>query len=184
MARNHSELEGFVLGLVWQLGPASAYEIRRHMQTSPSTQWSASAGSIYPLMRRLERAGLLKSRERSGGGRGGREYTITAKGQSALREWVGPPLGAAVVTVAHDPLRSRARFLGALPREARLEWISGTSPLDRRIWRSNCKASRGRPRASSSNAEAMRGHRAAASSARARSQSLAASAKRPRSLST
>lgn len=122
-ARAPSELECFVLGLVWQLGPCSAYALRRHMQGSPSTQWSASGGSIYPLMARLERRGLLESRAMAGNGRGRREYRISGRGLAALREWVGPPLRPEAVTTAYDPLRSRARFLGALPAGQRGAWI-------------------------------------------------------------
>jgi len=123
-ARPRSELECFVLGLAWQLGPASPYEIRRHMQESPSTQWSGSAGAIYPLMQRLERAGLLSSHAERDGKRRRREYKITPKGLAALRSWIGPPLGAEAVTVAHDPIRSRARFLTALTPAKRREWLA------------------------------------------------------------
>src|SRR4051812_17726619 len=89
--RPHSELECFVLGLIWQLGPASAYEVRRHMQDSPSTQWSASAGAIYPLMQRLERLGLLKGSDHQLGKRARREYRTTPAGLAALKSWIGPP---------------------------------------------------------------------------------------------
>lgn len=122
--KRRSELECFVLGLIWQLGPASPYEIRRHMQASPSTQWSASAGAIYPLVQRLQRAGLLASEAKREGRRRRREYRITTKGLAALRAWIGPPIGAEAVTVAHDPLRSRARFLEALPDSDRRAWFA------------------------------------------------------------
>ena len=48
---------------------------------------------------------------------------MTAAGKKALREWVGPPFVVEAVTVAHDPLRSRARFLALLTREERLAWV-------------------------------------------------------------
>ena len=118
-----SELEGFVLGLVWRHGPCSPYELRRQMQRSPSTQWSASAGAIYPLIQRLEKSGLLRSKAKSNGKRERREYEVTEKGVKALRAWVGPPLADEAVTVAHDPLRSRARFLEVLPKGERMKWI-------------------------------------------------------------
>lgn len=121
--RRHSELECFTLGLVWQLGPCSPYEIRRHMQTSPSTQWSASAGAIYPMMARLQKQGLLSAKAASKGARRRREYALTPKGLAALRAWIGPPLSPEAITVAHDPLRSRARFLEALTPTQRLAWI-------------------------------------------------------------
>ncbi len=121
--RTLSELECFVLGLVWQLGPCSPYMVRRHMQESPSTQWSASAGAIYPLMRRLEKRGLLSARSERTGKRRRREYRATERGESALRAWIGPPLAPEAITVAHDPLRARARFLALLSPGERSAWI-------------------------------------------------------------
>jgi DNA-binding PadR family transcriptional regulator len=118
-----SELECFVLGLVWRHGPCSAYAVRAHLQASPSTQWSGSAGAIYPLVRRLERAGLLTSRAESTGKRRSRSYTVTPRGLRVLRAWIGPPLPAEAVSVAYDPLRSRMRFLGALPPREQRAWV-------------------------------------------------------------
>jgi DNA-binding PadR family transcriptional regulator len=123
-AAGPSDLAAFVLGLVWQHGPCSAYEIRRFLLDSPSAQWSGSAGAIYPLVRRLERDGLLRGAQIRGDRRGRREVTITALGSAALRAWIGPPLGPGVVTVTADPLRSRARFLGALTPKRRAAWIA------------------------------------------------------------
>lgn len=135
--RRLSELECFVLGLVWRHGPVSAYGVRRHLTASPSTQWSGSAGAIYPLVRRLERRGLLKSSAVRRGRRRGREYVITERGLRALRAWIGPPLGAEAVTVAYDPLRSRARFLGALSAAERRAWVAaaleGLEEVARRV---------------------------------------------------
>lgn len=122
-ARSLSELEAFTLGLVWQKGPCSPYEIRTTMRSSPSTQWSASAGAIYPLMRRLEKMGLVDSRSARTGKRSRREYAITADGSAALREWIGPPFPAEAVTVTHDPLRTRARFLAAASPAQRRAWL-------------------------------------------------------------
>lgn len=120
----HSELECFVLGLVWQTGPASAYDIRRRMSESPSSQWSASAGAIYPLVQRLHRRRLLSARAHRTGRRARRLYAITPAGLHALRAWIGPPLSPEAVSVAYDPLRSRARFLAALPPAQRLAWVN------------------------------------------------------------
>jgi DNA-binding PadR family transcriptional regulator len=118
-----SELECFVLGLIWKDGPCTAYALRQKLQASPSTQWSGSAGAIYPLVRRLERAGLLKSKPSGRGRRASLEYVTTQKGEAALRTWIGPPLPPEAVTVTHDPIRSRLRFLSALPPQQRRAWI-------------------------------------------------------------
>jgi DNA-binding PadR family transcriptional regulator len=119
-----TDLEAFALGLIWRHGPCTPYAVRRFMADSPSTQWSGSAGAIYPLVRRLERQGLLKSSAEANDGRKARAYTMTAKGLAALRRWIGPPLSADAITVAYDPLRSRARFLSVLPLADQRAWIT------------------------------------------------------------
>lgn len=121
--RRYSELECFVLGVIWQLGPCSPYDVRRHLDASPSTQWSASAGAIYPLVRRLEKRKLLKSREQATGLRRRRAYVITPAGKKVLRAWIGPPLADEAISVAYDPLRTRVRFLGVVPAAQRQAWV-------------------------------------------------------------
>ncbi len=97
------------------------------MQRSPSTQWSGSAGAIYPLMRRLKRQGLLAARVDRVGRRPRMLYRVTPAGLTVLRSWIGPPLAPDVVTVSYDPLRSRARFLAALPPRERRRWVDAAS---------------------------------------------------------
>jgi DNA-binding PadR family transcriptional regulator len=129
--RPSSELESFVIGLVWQKGPSSPYDIRRALTASPSTQWSASAGAIYPLMRRLEKLRLLKSQAMTTGKRRRRVYSVTSSGKAILRQWVGPPFSAEAITATYDPLRSRMRFLEVLPQKDRLRWVeSAMQALD------------------------------------------------------
>jgi DNA-binding PadR family transcriptional regulator len=118
-----SELECFTLGLIWQAGPCTPYQVRKQMLDSPSTQWSGSAGSIYPLMRRLKSRGWLRVKQEATGRRKHETYSITAAGVKALKQWVGPPMADEAVTVAYDPLRSRARFLGVLTRRQQLAWL-------------------------------------------------------------
>jgi DNA-binding PadR family transcriptional regulator len=124
--RPASELESFVIGLVWQSGPCSAYDVRRALTASPSTQWSASAGAIYPLVRRLEKRGLLQSRTKTRGKRARRLYSVTPAGRRALRHWIGPPIAEEAITVTYDPLRSRARFLKALSKSERIRWVEAS----------------------------------------------------------
>lgn len=127
--RRYSELECFTLGLVWQFGPCSPYDVRRHMKNSPSTRLSASTGAIYPMIRRLQRWGLVSSRADKAGKRPRRLYAITPAGLKVLRAWITPPFADEVVTVSHDPLRSRARFLGAVDEEARARWVDAAAAL-------------------------------------------------------
>ena len=118
------ELECFVLGLIWQHGPCSPYQVRRILLDSPSTRWSGSAGAIYPLVRRLEKQGAVTGKAARAGKRRRREYAITARGRAILRRWIGPPLSEQAVTVTSDPLRTRARFLGLLTVAERETWLA------------------------------------------------------------
>ncbi len=116
-----SELEGFVVGIAHDKGPCTAYQIRQRLAQSPSTQWSGSAGAVYPLVRKLVRLGLLKS-VGAAGTRGDR-YIATPKGVEALRRWIGPPLPGVAQTVSCDPLRSRAAMLMVLSPKERRAWV-------------------------------------------------------------
>jgi PadR family transcriptional regulator len=66
-----TELESCVLGVVWQRGPCTAYTVRRE-------HWSSSAGSIYPVLARLESLGLIDGEEASWGAGTKKHYRATA----------------------------------------------------------------------------------------------------------
>jgi DNA-binding PadR family transcriptional regulator len=119
-----SELEGAVLGTLREMEPCTPYAIRRIFQSSPSPIWSGSAGAIYPLVARLEKRGLLRSEETMTGRRRGRLFALTAGGLRSVRSWLGPPLPIWAVGVPMDALRTRARFLGALPPKRRQAFIA------------------------------------------------------------
>ena len=113
-----TELEGSVLGLVWARQPCTPYRVRREFTDSPSPHWSGSAGAIYPLMERLETAGLLRSVAHTTGARGSRLYRITPAGRRALERWVGPPVPDEVAGVPPDPIRMRIASMEVLPPDA------------------------------------------------------------------
>jgi DNA-binding PadR family transcriptional regulator len=115
-----SELECTVLALVWREPKMSAYAIRQHFLRSPSSQWSGSAGAIYPLVKRLERRGWLRSNAMTKGERAGSVYSLTPAGRQVMHEWLAPPLAPELASAVPDPLRTRMYFLGALsPAERR-----------------------------------------------------------------
>ena len=119
-----SELEGAVLGVISLVGPCTAYAVRRVFLRSPSTRWSGSAGAIYPLVRRLERRGMLSSKPHTTGRRRGRDYELTSEGHGTLRGWIGPPFSAEASGIPPDPLRTRLSFLAVLPDEQREAFLS------------------------------------------------------------
>jgi DNA-binding PadR family transcriptional regulator len=118
-----TELEGIALGIVWSRQPCTPYQVRREFTDSPSTYWSGSAGAIYPLMTRLESAGLLRSVAHATGSRKSRLYNLTPAGRKALVRWVGPPLPPGIVSVPPDPLRMRIAFMTVLPPARRRRFL-------------------------------------------------------------
>ena len=112
-----TEVEGCVLALISVEGPTTPYAIRKVFLNSPSPQWSGSAGTIYPLIRRLSRQGLIRSTLALTGKRAGYQVSLTRSGSRALRVWLSVPLPEWVVGVPPDPLRTRIRFLAAIDGE-------------------------------------------------------------------
>ena len=48
-----TELEGAILSEIQHRGNHTAFQVRRAFQTSPSIEWSGSAGAIYPAIKHL-----------------------------------------------------------------------------------------------------------------------------------
>lgn len=69
--------------------PASGYDLGQFFGQSVRHFWSAELSQIYPALARLERDGLLKSRQvPSEKGPRRKVYTRTAQGTRALRDWL------------------------------------------------------------------------------------------------
>jgi DNA-binding PadR family transcriptional regulator len=77
-----------VLGMV-RLGINSGYRIKKAADLSTQNFWPTSLATVYPELARLEEGGLLRRRSDPQGGRARSAYTITAKGERALRTWLG-----------------------------------------------------------------------------------------------
>ncbi len=118
-----TELEGCALGLTWQLGPCPAYAIKRQFEQSNSSSWSASAGTIYPLMKKLERLHLIDGQDDlSGPTKKRRIYTISASGRAQLTHWMATLPDWAGEAVP-EPIRTRTFFLSALKPEERQAFL-------------------------------------------------------------
>ncbi len=119
-----TELEGCVLGILWERGPCTAYAVRRVFLDSPSPYWSGSAGAVYPLLARLEERGLARALESASGRRARRLFALTTRGRAGLARWLGPPLPDWIWGVPMDPLRTRVGFLGAIPAARRRRFLA------------------------------------------------------------
>ena len=114
---NLSPTAKVVLGMI-ALGERTGYDIKRTVEHSTAFFWGASYGQIYPELGRLERAGLVKGKAQTGG-RGRREYTVTARGRRALAEWLSADAPLAFNTRDEGLLK---QFFGDLvPLEVQLE---------------------------------------------------------------
>jgi DNA-binding PadR family transcriptional regulator len=117
--RELSTIEMTVLGMAYLRGPCSIYAIYKELSSSASTYHKSRAGTAYSVSKRLLGFGLIEPAE-------GDAVRISAAGEQALRDWIGPPIP--MVDVAHtvDKLRLRFFFLGALNPDARLKFIDSS----------------------------------------------------------
>lgn len=117
-----TDLEAAALGCAHAHQPCTAHFVRTQFGLSPSARFSDSAGSVYPLMRRLEQRGMLSAQLRREGRRDVRYYTATAAGRRALKAWLGPPFEVGAVCT-FDPLRTRMLYLELLSPRQREAWL-------------------------------------------------------------
>jgi PadR family transcriptional regulator, regulatory protein AphA len=79
-----------ILGmLAWR--PMSGYDIKATVDHSTRFFWATSYGQIYPELRRLAEAGLIKGTPAPREGRKRTVYAITAAGRKELRAWLREP---------------------------------------------------------------------------------------------
>lgn len=79
-----------VLGML-ALEPRSGYDIKQLADISTRHFWAISYGQIYPELRRLLVAGLIKAQDASRGTRPRTVYRLTPNGREALHSWVADP---------------------------------------------------------------------------------------------
>jgi DNA-binding PadR family transcriptional regulator len=65
-------------------GPQYGYLLQKTLSDSSQQQIKLGAGTLYPLLHRLEDAGLVSSRWDEGSGRRRKWYELTAKGRKRL----------------------------------------------------------------------------------------------------
>lgn len=121
--RKLSTLEQTALGIIYKRGPCKAYAVLSEFAGSQNAAYSSGAGSVYPMLQRLERGGLIRT-EKAGEHQ---VYSLTPDGVQALRGWFN--LGEdCSISCCLDELRSRAYFLKVLEPEERKSFL--TTALD------------------------------------------------------
>jgi PadR family transcriptional regulator, regulatory protein AphA len=76
-----------ILGML-KLGVATGYDIKKIIDFSTRFFWTASYGQIYPELKRLRKAGLVRAEQEPRGKVKRTVYSLTPKGEQALHEWL------------------------------------------------------------------------------------------------
>jgi DNA-binding PadR family transcriptional regulator len=76
-------LDGLILAVL-EHGPRHGYAIIEALQANSGGRLDLPTGTVYPALRRLERAALLSGAWSTVGGRKRRTYTLTRAGRHAL----------------------------------------------------------------------------------------------------
>jgi DNA-binding PadR family transcriptional regulator len=108
-----------ILGMV-SGEPRSGYEIKALVDNTTRFFWAASYGQIYPELKRLSEAGLIKGVDASTGGRKRSVYEITADGEEELKAWLRRP---PETTEMREEGLLKLFFAGVLPPEQAVETL-------------------------------------------------------------
>jgi len=119
----YSELEYLILAMVGE-GINSGYGMRKEMNRMRGGRWSAESGSVYRVLRRLEKDGLLIEARRVGvPNRERTEYELTRSGESLLHSWLTFPPERGELAFLVDPIRTRCYFLHRLKPTERVRVV-------------------------------------------------------------
>ena len=99
-------LDGMLLACL-EAEPRHGYAIIEALRAGSGGQFELPTGTVYPALRRLERAGLIKGTWAEHGGRRRRVYRLTAGGRRALENERGTwrTFSAAVTALLERPGR-------------------------------------------------------------------------------
>lgn len=90
MSSDLNPLSHLVLALVGR-GGASAHDLVDMLRRGGRAFWSGATSKVYAEPKRLAALGYLAAREEPGRTRPRVVYTLTARGEQALREWIATP---------------------------------------------------------------------------------------------
>lgn len=109
---NEITLLGYALLGLANGEPRSGYALRKVFETTAMGRFSSSPGSIYPALKKLERAGLIEARQSARSTRA--RYHVTAKGKRALSRWLARPVDVNEYDRNPEGVLLRFAFLDAL----------------------------------------------------------------------
>jgi DNA-binding PadR family transcriptional regulator len=113
--------EALVLSLIERMQPITAYQVRKVLAQSPTTNISNSTGKIYPIIRRLKAGGLISATAVEDDRRGAERLTCTERGKHAVGQWV-KSIGDSYLLL-EDPLRTKVLSFHLLSKSEQLRWL-------------------------------------------------------------
>jgi PadR family transcriptional regulator AphA len=131
LGRELTVLEHIVLGLIGE-APQSGYSIISTLETGIH-RWSASPGSIYPILKRLEKLGCIvgeleiiyETRPR-------KMYTLLPLGEELLDTWLRAPLSWSEILDERDVVLIKFLFMEKrLTRDEVIAWLDQYERLTR-----------------------------------------------------
>lgn len=116
-----TENEGALLAVVLRKEPVSAYQIAKEYDASPIYTFNTAKGKLYPLIERMIRRGLLRSKEVPHDRRGTHVYSSTEAGRTALKKWVRS--FRPEHELLPDPLRRKLQAFELLDAGEQIAWV-------------------------------------------------------------
>ena len=99
----------------------TVYEIRNYIIKNLTTVCSNSLGSIQTAIKKMLSKGYIEVREYVEIGLNKKKYSITDKGLSEYKNWVGTPINLSKMTNMEE---SKLFFLGIAPKEKRISFLT------------------------------------------------------------
>jgi DNA-binding PadR family transcriptional regulator len=129
----YSELDYITLAMVGE-GVSSGYAMRKRLTRLRGGKWSSDSGSVYRVLRRLEKDQLLELAGKAGSpNRERTEFRLTAKGSALLDSWVGFPPHRGELMAMSDAIRMRCYFLKRLAPEERVRVVRAWIQENRKL---------------------------------------------------
>jgi DNA-binding PadR family transcriptional regulator len=135
MSSELTPLSYVVLALVGRDG-AAPHDLVRMARGGQRLYYAGAASKIYEQPKRLEKLGYLRSEKQPGKTKERTYYTLTEKGLTALREWLGRPSSfpriqsEAVARVLASDLAENERVVGESLRTLRQEITELAAGID------------------------------------------------------
>lgn len=98
----------------------TVYEIRNYIIKNLTTVCSNSLGSIQTAIKKMLSKGYIEVNEYVENGLNKKKYSITDKGLTEYKKWVGTPINLSKMTNMEE---SKLFFLGVAPKEKRITFL-------------------------------------------------------------